>query len=686
MAAPEPIMHRNRSRSISKRHTRRHSTIVVPPPAGLAAAAAAAPDTATPLLVSSARGVTVLIGLQVFSKLLTFTLNQALLRFISPDLFGLSTQLEFLALSVLFFSREAVRLSLQKQTTHARPDVYRIEGGVVEGTVSGVAQSVVNIGYVPILLGVPFAYAGCMWYAVRAADEARAVPYFRSAVMLYGVAAVVELLSEPMFALAQYRLQYRLRAICESAAVAVRCVVTFLLTVSGGRAAQILPFAVGQLAYAAVLTGAYACLVWESTRGRENGVFPKRIWRDEISSSPWFYFHRPTLRLASTVWVQSIFKHYLTEGDKVLASYFSTVAEQGVYALSGNYGSLLARTFFFPIEEASRALFSKLLAPPLTADNLVSSSDTLTAMVRVYAYLGMVVVTVGPPAAPFLLRVVAGSAWSATASSAPAVLRAYAYYVPLLALNGVLEAFVQSVSTTAAELTEQSTYMLVFSVIFALCGYVFMKLLRFGAQGLVLANMVNMTIRIGASLVWIRRYYAAHAGVLTEPRVPLSASVSPLSASTIDEKLDSLSESLGPLSEKTGGYDGDVLNPIVRPAVPAASPAVSPVSPDDGDGDTLDSVTDSSINDSMDYGADERRRQTVLFPLARRDARPSAKVAVAAAAGLAATRTIGAVTSWTELAAVAAVGAALVGVIAFDERALIRRAVAVVLPARAKTE
>jgi len=37
--------------------------------------------------------------------------------------------------------------------------------------------------------------------------------------------------------------------------------------------------------------------------------------------------------------VQSLVKHFLTEGDKMLLSYFSPLRDQGGYAIAVNYGS-----------------------------------------------------------------------------------------------------------------------------------------------------------------------------------------------------------------------------------------------------------------------------------------------------------------------------------------------------------
>ena len=50
---------------------------------------------------------------------------------------------------------------------------------------------------------------------------------------------------------------------------------------------------------------------------------------------------------------QSLVKHFLTEGDKFLVSRLSPLADQGGYAVAANYGSLVARIVFQPIEETA---------------------------------------------------------------------------------------------------------------------------------------------------------------------------------------------------------------------------------------------------------------------------------------------------------------------------------------------
>jgi len=50
------------------------------------------------------------------------------------------------------------------------------------------------------------------------------------------------------------------------------------------------------------------------------------------------YFDSELLHLSGAMTLQSIIKHFLTEGDKFLISYFSPLEDQGGYALASNYG------------------------------------------------------------------------------------------------------------------------------------------------------------------------------------------------------------------------------------------------------------------------------------------------------------------------------------------------------------
>lgn len=204
--------------------------------------------------------------------------------------------------------------------------------------------------------------------------------------------------------------------------------------------------------------------------------------------------------------MQSIVKHVLTQGDSLLIASLASQKDQGIYALAGNYGGLIARLLFQPIEESSRNYFGKLLSSldgPLSNQTVSKAAGNFHSLLRGYIFLSVCILTVGPTLAPFLLQIVAGSRWAT--SGAGQVLSTYCYYIPLLAVNGITEAFVSSVATKS-EVDNQSVWMLAFSLGFAAAAYVFLRVLNLGAEGLVWANALNMAFRIAWGTAFIRLY------------------------------------------------------------------------------------------------------------------------------------------------------------------------------------
>ncbi|KAK6000786.1 hypothetical protein QM012_003511 [Aureobasidium pullulans] len=393
---------------------------------------------------ASAKGASFLILLQIGSRALTFALNQILLRFLSPELLGVSVQLELYCISVLYFARESLRVALQRRA---------------DGT-----QAVINMSYLAIAAGVPLSYALAELYLQT---EVPKVPFLIQSLRVYGVAAMVELFAEPSFVAAQQKMLYKVRASAEAAATIMK---TF------------------------------------ATVGKT-----EKFWLS--------LFSQPLLNLSLSLTVQSSIKYVLTQGDSLLIASLASLQDQGAYALSSNYGGLIARMLFQPIEEASRNLFAKLCAPTTSsstskqprpkpkenADGITQANSTLILILKAYSLISLVAFAAGPTVAPVLLSLVAGSRWAHT--GAGEVLGCYCYYIPLLALNGVSEAFVAAVADNK-QLYTQSIWMGGFFAAFAGSAYLFLRVLEMGAKGLVWANCVNMACRILFNLSFVKSFFA----------------------------------------------------------------------------------------------------------------------------------------------------------------------------------
>lgn len=143
------------------------------------------------LLTRSLGSARSLIGLQLVSRLVTFVLNQGLVRLASPQVYGTAAiQFELLMSTILFLSREGIRNGLLRfwpqQTNVDKPS-----------SAISVAQCA-NLATLPFFLGLPTTLVTVALYAFSASETTASQPRFHLALLTYATAAVGELLSEPM--------------------------------------------------------------------------------------------------------------------------------------------------------------------------------------------------------------------------------------------------------------------------------------------------------------------------------------------------------------------------------------------------------------------------------------------------------------------------------------------------------
>ncbi|KAF2402611.1 Rft-1-domain-containing protein [Trichodelitschia bisporula] len=490
-------------------------------------------------------GATTLILLQIASRAFTFAVNQILLRYLSPSLLAAATQLDLYAITVLYFARESLRVAVTR--------------------LSESTKAIVNLACLSVGLG-------CLLVVGVAALYRRAgvppVPYFLDALNIYAGACVIELLSEPAFVAAQQRFLYGLRASAETAANLTRCVVTCGVGIWASKTGVdigVMPFALGQLGYSIVLLGVYTLRTYPHVKRDQASLLPTVL--DPATNPILLFFNRPLLSLSLSLSLQNTLKYILTQGDGLLIASLLSLPAQGSYALASNYGSLIARLLFQPIEESSRALFARNCAPQgaggqvggePSKSGLHAAASTLTFYLRFYTLLALPAISLGPSLAPLLLHLVAGPRWAR--SDASAVLARYALYIPLLALNGVSEAFVAAVASER-ELHTQSAWMGFFFVAWAGAAWVLMGELGLGAVGLVWANCVNMGGRIWFNGGFVRGWFGRY-GMEFEigPVLPRweSVAVAVAAAAVLNASVPQALKELGLVGEvlRVGGVSG----------------------------------------------------------------------------------------------------------------------------------
>ncbi|KAG1715658.1 hypothetical protein ID866_1500 [Astraeus odoratus] len=115
----------------------------------------------------------------------------------------------------------------------------------------------------------------------------------------------------------------------------------------GSQNLTLLAFALGQLAYSVVVFSVYMANMPDTRLWPIR--LPKVPSESPVQSRPapylWLaeFFDPNSFRLSASMTLQSIIKHFLTEGDKFLVSYWSPLEDQGGYAIAVNYGIIHLR-------------------------------------------------------------------------------------------------------------------------------------------------------------------------------------------------------------------------------------------------------------------------------------------------------------------------------------------------------
>ncbi|KAJ9074038.1 Oligosaccharide translocation protein rft1 [Entomophthora muscae] len=456
------------------------------------------------VLSSSISGASYLISLQLFSRVLTFVLNQLVVKIVGSKIYGAAmVDFELLLSTILFLSREGFRCAL------LRADV---ENSVTTEQ-SSMTSRQSNLAYLPIPIGLLISAILIFFHFSGKTDDGD-VPYYYVSASLYIGAAMIELLSEPFYILNLSQLNYPLRFKIEASAVFLKCLFTFVLSfglfhVFGEASSEyaILSFGVSQLIYSLVLLSGYLRFFIS----KEQSLFP----RIEAGATGWKdSFDVELLSLSLTLSLQSFVKHLLTEGDKLLLALLNSAgAEKGRYSIAAHYGSLVARILFQPIEESGRGLFSKLLkdykndasSSKEDLDPVVAASNILGTILKFHVLLGFVFICFAPHYTATLFDLLLGPSWSKT--NAPAILSIYCFYVPIMGINGITEAFVQAVAQPK-ELQSLSYAMTLFTAIFLGVGFVLVRILPSVAYAVIIANCLNLSLRIIWSMNYMVHYFS----------------------------------------------------------------------------------------------------------------------------------------------------------------------------------
>ncbi|CAD7705263.1 unnamed protein product [Ostreobium quekettii] len=429
-------------------------------------------------------GFTNLLGLQLASRLLTFFFNLLIVRRLSPEEYGVAAvQFHLLTTTILFLSREGFRRGCLRKDGSQEHEDKQPNAESLE------LQRVLGICWLPIPVGIVISTIVCSFLCwSQTGDDSSA---YCHAVVLNGVATVIELCSEPMYIIAHLWLRFDLRLAVEGTATLVKMIsVLLLLDFTLVNRATI--FAYSQVAFAVVSLIGY-------------GTLAPRIFKeagDSLTLKTMLTFDPGMMSLSLIFSFQAVVKHFLAEGSKFVLVSVESWYHQGVYGLVNNLGSLVVRLLFQPLEESAFTAFSRSGVSRSDKQGMGRLVKLLAALVRGVSLIGTMAITFGPSYSKLFLRIVYSTKWSTT--EAPTVLALYCGYIPLLAINGITEAFTHAVLDVKG-LGWSNVFMIAVTLVHVAISVAFVR--TWGSCGLVLADGLNMAMRIAYSFRCIGGYF-----------------------------------------------------------------------------------------------------------------------------------------------------------------------------------
>ncbi|XP_012494000.1 PREDICTED: protein RFT1 homolog [Propithecus coquereli] len=449
------------------------------------------------LLGQAARLASSGLLMQVLFRLITFVLNAFILRFLSKEIVGVvNVRLTLLYSTTIFLAREAFRRAC-------------LSGGTQRDW-----SQTLNLVWLTVPLGVFWSlFLGWVWLQLLEVPDPDVIPHYRTGVVLFGLSAVVELLGEPFWVLAQAHMFIKLKVITESLSVILKSVLTAFLVLWVPHWGLYI-FSLAQLFYTIVLVLCYVIYFTkllgspESTKQQTLPVSRITDLLPGIIRSGAFVNWKEA-KLTWSFFKQSFLKQILTEGERYVMTFLNILnfGDQGVYDIVNNLGSLVARLIFQPIEESFYIFFAKVLEREKHAtlqkqEDVAVAAAVLESLLKLALLAGLTITVFGFAYSQLALDIYGGAMLSS--GSGPVLLRSYCLYVLLLAINGVTECFTFA-AMSKEEVDRYNVMMLGLSSSFLVVSCILTRWC--GSVGFILANCFNMGIRITQSLFFIHRYY-----------------------------------------------------------------------------------------------------------------------------------------------------------------------------------
>lgn len=198
--------------------------------------------------------------------------------------------------------------------------------------------------------------------------------------------------------------------------------------------------------------------------------------------------------------MKGLWKQLLTQGERYVMTIFALLSleDQGVYDVINNLGSMAARYLFLPIEESAYSSFAQLLtrsSEPIETQPRTQVEPAVRHLrlhLRGLTLLGAIILVFGWSYSHLLLHFYGGR--TLTDGSGPLLMKTHWFAVSLMAVNGVTEAYVTA-TMSREQLNKYNRLLFLPSAVYL--GLLGLLNHLLGSVGFILANCINMALRIG---------------------------------------------------------------------------------------------------------------------------------------------------------------------------------------------
>ena len=360
------------------------------------------------VLQSAMKSASYNVLLQISLRIITFLMNAFILRFISRETLGLvNVRLTLLYTTILFLAREAFRKTCLSHSSRSKETKW---------------DQIINLVWLTVPLGVVASFCfGFIWLNWLETPPIELVKDYSISVMCFAFCALLELMAEPLWIVFQCHLFVKLKVVIEGLAVLFRCI-TAVLLVYFIPSLGLLAFCCAQLIQSLtyfLLYYAYFYHFISTNRNEKDKEFPVQTFKDILPSYKRSNSVLVNFELFSLTWSffkQSLLKQILTEGERYVMTLFNalTLAQQGVYDVINNLGSLAARFIFLPVEESYYLFFSQTLvrnkpSSKQPAESLYLAAATLESVLKFVLLIGITIVVFGYSYSSLALDIYGGS-------------------------------------------------------------------------------------------------------------------------------------------------------------------------------------------------------------------------------------------------------------------------------------